>query len=345
MIFSEITLKRFRRFKTIRRAYYSFLLLTVAYLLALVAEVWIGARPLLLNYKNEWYIPLLNFYPSSEFGGKFETEADYRELNLDSTFIGQGGWMLLPLIPHDPYHAYLNLEGSPPHAPSFDHPLGTDSSGRDVLARLVYGFRLCMTFSLLLVFFSGLFGILIGGIQGYFAGKVDIVFQRMIEIWMSLPMLYIVILLGSIYGRNFFLLLLITAAFNWIGLSFYMRGEFFRLRNQTFVKVARAFKFSHSRIFFKHILPNALTPVVTILPFTLISGITALTALDFLGFGLQPPTPSWGELLKQALDNLYAPWLSISTISALFFTLLLATFVGEGVREAFDPKTDSEFAE
>jgi microcin C transport system permease protein len=190
------------------------------------------------------------------------------------------------------------------------------------------------------MFMGAVMGIIIGGIQGYLGGVVDIVTQRLIEIWSSLPFLYVVILVGSIYGSNFVLLLFIMVVFHWIGLSYYMRGEFYRLKNMTYIKAARAVGIGHVSIFFRQILPNALTPVITIMPFSLIGGITSLTALDFLGFGLPPPAPSWGELLSQGLNNLYAPWIAISTVSALFITLLLTTFIGEGVREAFDPKSE-----
>lgn len=183
-------------------------------------------------------------------------------------------------------------------------------------------------------------GILIGGIQGYIGGKLDLMLRNGIEIWSALPFLYVVILLGEIYGRGFFLLLFILAIFGWIGLSFYMRGEFYKLRSMVYVKSARAIGVSEKNIFLKHILPNALTPVITFIPFIIIGGISSLTALDFLGFGLQPPTPSWGELLSQGLKNLYAPWLAIFAILAIFITLLLTTFIGEGVREAFDPKSE-----
>jgi microcin C transport system permease protein len=197
-----------------------------------------------------------------------------------------------------------------------------------------------MVFSLLLMLMGAILGIVIGGIQGYLGGTLDIVVQRLIEIWSSLPFLYVVILVGSVYGRSFILLLLIMAIFQWIGLSYYMRGEFYRIKNMTYVKAAKALGIGPVRIFFRQILPNALTPLITIMPFTVVLGITALTALDFLGFGLPPPAPSWGELLGQGLKSLYAPWIAISTVSALFTTLLLATFTGEGVREAFDPKSE-----
>jgi microcin C transport system permease protein len=200
-----------------------------------------------------------------------------------------------------------------------------------------------MSFSILLSLIGTFLGIVIGGVQGYFGGKTDIIFQRLIEIWAALPFLYVVILLGSIYGQGFWLLAVIMAAFSWIGLSYYMRAEFFKIKNMQFVKAATVLGLGHKRIFFKEILPNALTPVITLFPFSLIGGISGLTSLDFLGFGLQPPTPSWGDLLSQGLANLYAPWIAVFTIAALFITLMLASFIGEGIRDAFDPKSGDRF--
>ncbi len=338
-MFSELTRDRFRRLKRIKRAYYSLWILGVAFAISLFSEFVVNDKPLYLRYQGRSYFPVFFFYSGQTFGGKYKTEADYLALKRNEEFQKQG-FMIFPIIPHGPLHSYLEKEGNPPHPPSGTHWLGTDSVARDVLARLIYGFRICMVFSLLLMLMGAILGIVIGGIQGYLGGTVDIGVQRLIEIWSSLPFLYVVILVGSVYGRSFILLLLIMVIFQWIGLSYYMRGEFLRLKNMTYVKAAKALGIGPTRIFFRQILPNALTPVVTIMPFTLIGGITALTALDFLGFGLPPPAPSWGELLSQGLKNLYAPWIAISTVSALFSTLLLATFIGEGVREAFDPKSE-----
>jgi microcin C transport system permease protein len=208
-----------------------------------------------------------------------------------------------------------------------------------VLARLLYGFRTSMTFALALACLAALIGSAIGGVQGYLGGYFDLGAQRLIEIWSALPFLYVVILIGSIYGQSFLVLLFIFSLFQWIALSYYMRGEFYRLKGQTFAQAARALGAGHVSILFRHILPNALNPVVTIFPFLLIGGISSLTALDFLGFGLPPPTASWGEMLQQGLKYLYAPWLALSSVLALFCTLLLASFVGEGARAAFDPKS------
>ncbi|MBN1848808.1 MAG: ABC transporter permease subunit [Deltaproteobacteria bacterium] len=338
-MFSELTKDRLRRFRKIRRAYYSLWILGIAFFLSLFSEFIANDKPLYLRYQGKSYFPVLFFYSEQTFGGKYKTETDYLALKEDEDFQKQGS-MIFPVIPHSPLHSYLNLADNPPHPPSRAHWLGTDAIARDILTRLIYGFRICMTFSLCLMIMGAILGIIIGGIQGYLGGVVDITAQRLIEIWSSLPFLYVVILVGAVYGRSFLLLLIIMVSFQWIGLSYYMRGEFYRLKNLTYVTAAKALGLGHVRIFFQQILPNALTPVITIMPFSLIGGITALTALDFLGFGLPPPAPSWGELLSQGLDNLYAPWIVISTVAALFITLLLATFIGEGVREAFDPKSE-----
>lgn len=336
---SEITKERWRRFKKIKRAYYSLWILGLAFIISLFSEFIANDKPIFLRYKGNSYFPVIFFYSEQTFGGNYKTEADYLTLKEDGQFI-KDGLMIFPLIPHGPLHSYLEMADNPPHPPSWIHWLGTDSVARDILARLLYGFRICMVFSLCLMVLGAILGIIIGGVQGYLGGKVDIATQRAIEIWSSLPFLYVVILVSSIYGRNFMLLLLVMVIFQWIGLSYYMRGEFLKLKNMTYVKAARALGIGQVSIFFRQILPNALTPVITIMPFSLIGGITSLTALDFLGFGLPPPAPSWGELLSQGLNNLYAPWIAISTITALFTTLLLATFIGEGVREAFDPKSE-----
>lgn len=336
---SDLTKERWSRFKKIKRAYYSFLILGIVFILSLFSEFIANDKPIFLRYKGVNYFPVLKFYPGQTFGGKFKTEADYLSLRENEEF-HENGFMILPVVPHSPLHSYLDIKDNPPHPPSISHWLGTDSVARDIFSRLLYGFRICMLFSLCLMIMDAFLGIVIGGIQGYLGGATDIITQRFIEIWSSLPFLYVVILIGSIYSRSFTLLLIIMALFQWIGLSYYMRGEFLKLKDMAYVKVARATGIRPLSIFFHQILPNALTPVITIMPFSLIGGITSLTALDFLGFGMPPPTPSWGELLSQGLNNLYAPWIAISTVAALFITLLLATFIGEGIREAFDPKAE-----
>lgn len=334
----EITKQRWRHFRSIRRAHLSLLLLLLSFFLALVAPLWVDDRPLIFSWDGGVYTPILSDYTQKDFGGLYETQADYRTLFQDEDFKAKLAWSLFPLLQQNPYHANLHLEGSPPFAPSWDHWLGTDVEGRDLLSRLIYGYRNCMGFSLLLTLTCAIFGVLIGGLQGYMGGRFDFWFQRFIEIWSSLPFLYVVIVLGSFYSRGFVMLIFIMSLFSWIGLSYYLRGEFLKLKNQTFITAGKALGLSPARIFVRHILPNALTPLVTLIPFTIIGGISSLTALDFLGFGLNPPTPSWGELISQGLDNRYAPWIATSTVAALFITLLLTAFVGEGVREAFDPK-------
>ncbi|MDB5049168.1 MAG: putative oligopeptide/dipeptide transporter, permease protein [Fibrobacteres bacterium] len=336
---SNLTRDRFKRFRKTRRSWYSLLILGSAFILSLGSEFIANDEPLLLRYHGRTYFPVVKFYPATEFGGEYGTEPDYLTLRNDPKFKSEGGFMLFPIIANGPLRTNLEEEGNPPHAPSLRHWLGTDNSARDVLARLIYGFRICMAFALLLALADAGMGIVIGGLQGYLGGKVDITVQRFIEIWSALPFLYVVILLGSIYGRTFGILLFIMALFEWVALSYYMRGEFLKLKSMTYVKAAKALGFGPVRIFFHHILPNALTPVITLMPFTVVLGISALTALDFLGFGLMPPTPSWGEILKQGLENIDKPWLAISSTFALFVTLMLATFIGEGVREAFDPKS------
>ena len=353
---TQETLNRLKRFRKNKRAFWSLIVLVVAYLLSLTSPWTVNDEPLLMRYQGKTYFPAFVRYSDRDFGGEYQTEADYsklfesvRECEEDAAdgFTRAGGcpevWTVMPPIAHDPLKADLSEEGTPPFAPSARHWLGTDSNGRDVLARLIHGFRICISFSLLLTVLGTFLGIVIGGIQGYLGKFWDTGMQRFIEIWSSLPMLYVVILIGSIYGRSFWLLILIMAAFNWISLSYYMRAEFLKLRGMTYVQSAKVLGMSHRHIFFKEILPNAMTPVVTLFPFTLIGGIGSLTSLDFLGFGLQPPTPSWGELMSQGLNNLYAPWISVSTVAALFVTLLLTTFVGEGVRDAMDPKSGDRY--
>lgn len=338
-MFSELTRQQFRRFRSIKRAWISFWILVVAYALSLFSEHLANDRPLLLGCEGRLYFPTLKFYSGETFGGLHRTEADYLALEDDAAFREKGGWMIFPPIKSDPLRGYLDRPGNPPHPPSARHWLGTDDSARDVLARLLYGFRTSMSFAIALACVGAVVGSIIGGVQGYVGGIFDLIAQRLIEIWSALPFLYVVILIGSIYGQTFMVLLLVFSLFQWIVLSYYMRGEFYRLRKQTFTQAAEALGAGHVRLLFRHILPNALIPVVTVFPFMLISGISSLTALDFLGFGLPPPTPSWGEMLQQGLNYLYAPWLAISSVLALFFTLLLASFVGEGARAAFDPKS------
>lgn len=335
---SPLTRQRLRKFRSIKRAWWSLWILAAAYVLSLLAGQLANDRPFVLGYEGRVFFPSVKFYPATTFGGAYATEADYVALREDPEFRARGGWMLLPPVPHSPFRPYLTLDGAPPHPPSAGHWLGTDNSARDILSRLIHGFRNCMTFALALAVTSTVLGIIIGAVQGYLGGWVDLTIQRLIEIWSALPFLYVVILFGSIYGQSFTMLLVVMTLFEWIALSFYMRGEFLKLRQQPFVIAARGLGAGGLRIVFRQMLPNAMTPVITLLPFMIVAGISALTALDFLGFGLPPPAASWGEMIQQGLQNLQAPWVAGSAVAALFLTLLLATFVGEGVRDAFDPK-------
>ena len=342
--------KRIRKFRSLKRGYYSFLILTTAYILSFFLPVLINNQPLLVRYEGQFYVPLLRYYPASEFGQEAFGEPDYRE--LAETFREQdgGNWVILSLYPYSPTESLLDLPGFPPHPPSWEHFFGTDDRGRDIFARLTYGFNVSMTFALLVLALSYVIGITVGATLGYFGGKVDILGQRLIEVWSSLPFLYTIIIVSSIVvpiylpGRNlllqpsFWLLITILMVFGWMGITYYVRGEFYREKAKDYVGAAIAMGASDRTIMFKHILPNSLTPVVSFAPFVVVANIGALVALDFLGFGLPAPTPSWGELIGQGMENLTKWWLVFFPLMAMFATLLLIVFIGEAVREAFDPK-------
>ena len=342
--------KRWRKFRAMKRGYYSFLVVLGAYLLSFILPLLINNKPLVLRYEGAYYFPLLTYTDASEFGEGAFGEPDYRDLKERFAAEGDGNWMVMPLYPYSANESLLELDGVPPHAPSRDHPFGTDNRGRDVFARLAYGFNISMSFALLVVVFSYTAGIAVGAAIGYFGGKLDILGQRAIEIWSSLPFLYTIIIVSSILvpiyipGRNqllqpsFWLLIIILSTFGWMGITYYIRGEFYREKAKDYVGAAITMGASESAIMFKHILPNALTPVVSFAPFAIVGNISALVALDFLGFGLPAPTPSWGELIGQGMEYLTKWWLVFLPLGAVFLTLLLIVFVGEAIREAFDPK-------
>ncbi len=342
--------KRIRKFKTLKRGYYSFLILTIAYAISFILPVLINSKALVVRYNGEYYFPITTYYPASEFGMNAIGEPDYRQLKLQLSERNTGDWALMPLHPYSSTESLLDLPGTPPHAPSGEHPLGTDDRGRDVLARLAYGFNVSLTFAILVLIFSEGVGVIVGALLGYFGGKLDILGQRFIEIWSSLPFLYTIIIISSIVvpiyipGRNlllqpsFWLLIIILAVFEWVGITYYIRGEFYREKAKDYVGAAIAMGQSDTKIMFKHILPNSLTPLISFAPFTIVANISALVALDFLGFGLPAPTPSWGELIGQGVENLTKWWLVFFPLVAFFLTLLLIVFIGEAVREAFDPK-------
>lgn len=342
--------KRVRKFKTLKRGYYSFLVLLVTYAVSFILPVLINNEALVIRYQGKFYFPMMTYYPASQFGMNAIGEPNYRELKKQLAERNAGDWVLMPPHPYSVTESLLDLPGSPPHAPSHEHPLGTDDRGRDVLARLAYGFNVSLTFALLTLIFSEGFGVIVGALLGYFGGKLDILGQRFIEIWSSLPFLYTIIIISSIVipiyipGLNlvlqssFWLLIFILAVFEWVGITYYVRGEFYREKAKDYVAAAIAMGQSDIKIMFKHIMPNSLTPVISFAPFTIVANIGLLVALDFLGFGLPAPTPSWGELIEQGMENLTKWWLVFFPLSALFVTLLLIVFIGEAVREAFDPK-------
>jgi microcin C transport system permease protein len=278
--------------------------------------------------------------PGTTFGLDYQYETDYRELKQTFEQAGQGDFVILPPVPYNAYENDLRLNEYPPFPPSFDdrHFLGTDNVGRDILARLVYGFRTAILFSFFLLLINYTIGIFIGCAMGYFGGKFDLFFQRVIEIWSNIPFLYVIIIVSSILVPSFMILLLIMAFFGWISITWVMRTMTYREKEKEYILAVRSLGASHFRIIFRHIIPNTISVIVTYAPFAISSGIVALTSLDYLGFGLPAPTPSWGELLSQGWQNMEAWWISASVVGALVVTLMTVTFTGEGIREAFDPK-------
>lgn len=346
----SILRKRLRKFRRLKRGYYAFLLITGAYLLSFFLPFLANGKALVVKYNGEYFFPVASYYPASQFGLTAIGEPDYRE--LDERFEGEDGdnWVLMPLIPFGPNEALLDESGTPPNPPSRRHLFGTDDRGRDVLVRLAYGFNISMTFAILVTIVGEGIGIAVGALLGYFGGKLDILGQRGIEIWSSLPFLYTIIIISSVVvpvylpghsqlmQPSFWLLVAILAAFNWMGITYYVRGEFYREKVKDYVGAAMTAGVSDATIIFSHILPNALTPVVSFAPFVVVANIGSLVALDFLGFGLPAPTPSWGELIGQGMNNLTKWWLVFYPNGVLFLTLLLVVFIGEAVREAFDPR-------
>ena len=279
------------------------------------------------------------------FGLDYNYETNYRDLAKRFKAEGNGNWILMPLIPYNPYENDLKENEFPPYPPSIQdqHYLGTDTTGRDILARLVYGFRIAIFFSLLLLVVNYTIGVSIGSAMGFWGGKFDLFFQRIIEIWSNVPFLYVIIIISSIVVPNFMMLILIMAIFGWIGITWTMRTVTYKERAREYAMAAKALGASNLRIIFKHIIPNTISIIVTFAPFSISSGIVALTSLDYLGFGLPPPTPSWGELLQQAWSNLDAWWIGGAVVFAMIITLMTVTFVGEAVREAFDPKLHTTY--
>jgi microcin C transport system permease protein len=338
---NPLTLKKIRRFRSIRRGYYSFLIIFVLILSSMGAEILVNKRALMVYYEGHLLFPTYgDIIPGTVFGEEYDYETDYRELKKRFRREGTGNWVLMPPVPYDPYENDLKEDAYPPFPPSFQdsHYLGTDAVGRDIVARLIYGFRIAIFFSLLLLVVNYTLGVSIGCAMGYWGGKFDLFFQRIIEIWSNIPFLYVVIIISSIVVPNFFILIMIMAVFGWMGMTWTMRTITYKEKAREYVLAAQVLGAGNFRIIFRHIIPNTISIIVTFAPFAVSGGIVALTSLDYLGFGLPPPTPSWGELLQQGWTNLDAWWISGSVVIALTVTLMTVTFVGEAVREAFDPK-------
>jgi len=338
--------KRLKKFKSFKRGYYSALLLFGAFLLSFLNPILVNNKALAVSYQGEMYFPALttDVYQAKDLGQRMIGEADYRQLADQYEEKNEGDWVVMPLYPYSPIESLLTdpkLPGPPPHSPTAEHWMGTDDRGRDVFARLVYGFRISLAFGLGVVTFGYVIGMTVGACLGYFGGRLDIIGQRFVEMWSGMPFLYTVIIISSLIKPDFLLLIAILAAWRWMGISYYMRGEFYREKAKDYVSAAIAQGDSHSSIIFRHILPNSLTPIISFAPFALVGAIGSLVSLDFLGFGLQPPTPSWGELVKQGLANIQKWHLVFFPLGALFSTLLMVVFIGEAVREAFDPKVFS----
>jgi microcin C transport system permease protein len=333
----EIGKRRIRTFKANRRGYWSLWIFSALFLATLFAEVLANDEPLLVRYGGAFYFPVFQAYPETMFGGFLETEADYSDPEVQE-LIEEKGWIVWPLIPFSFDTICYDLPTPAPSPPTTQNWLGTDDQARDVVARLVYGFRISVLFGLTLTLISSVIGIAAGAIQGYFGGRIDLFFQRFIEIWSSLPTLYLLIILASIVQPSFWWLLGLLLLFSWTELVRVVRAEFLRTRNFDYVRAARALGAGDLSIMFHHILPNAMVATLTFLPFILSGAITSLTALDFLGFGLPPGSPSLGEMLNQGKNNLSAPWLGLSGFFVLSVMLSLLIFVGEAVRDAFDPR-------
>lgn len=340
-----LTIKKINRFKGIKRGYWSLIILTFLFVLALLAELLVNSRALVVKYEGEWYFPTYaDVMPGTTFGLDYQSETNYRL--LQQQFNAQDGddFVIMPIVPWNPYEQ--DFDGDfPPAAPNIDaeHYLGTDTSGRDILARLLYGFRIAMGFAVLTMVLSYAIGVTVGCIMGFWGGKFDLIFQRFIEIWSMVPFLYVIMILVSIMQPSFMLFTFINVLFGWMGMTWYMRTMTYKEKAREYTMAAKALGASNWRILFHHILPNTMVMIVTLAPFTIVANISALTALDYLGLGLMPPTPSWGELLQQGKSNLDAPWIVTSVVTAIVSVLIMVTFIGEAIREAFDPKRYTKY--
>ena len=337
MNLSPLNKRRLQNFRSNKRGWYSFWIFSFLFIISIFANFIANDKPILVQYKNEFYYPIIQKYSETTFGGDFETEADYLDPYVKN-LINEEGWLIWPIIPFSYDTIIRDLEKPAPAPPSFKNWLGTDDQARDFLARLIYGFRISILFGFTLTFFSMIIGVTAGAIQGYFGGKTDLFFQRFMEIWSAIPMLYVLIILASIVQPNFWWLLGILLLFSWMGYVGVVRAEFLRARNFDYVRAAKALGVSNFTIMMRHLLPNATVATITFLPFSLSASVTALSGLDFLGFGLPPGSASLGEMVNQGRNNLQAPWLGLTSFFTLGLMLGLLVFVGEAIRDALDPR-------
>ena len=337
MTLSPLNNRRLKNFKSNKRGLYSFWIFTFLFFISIFADIISNDKPIIVKFEEKFFFPIIYYYPETAYGGDFETEADYKDpyvINL----IENNGWLIMPIIPYRYNTIIRDLETPAPSPPSLKNWLGTDDQARDVLSRLIYGFRISILFGFVLTFFSMLIGVTAGAIQGYFGGKIDLIFQRFMEIWSAIPTLYILIILASIVQPNFWWLLIILLLFSWMGYVGVVRAEFLRARNLDYVRAAKALGVSNIIIIWRHLIPNATIATVTFLPFSLSASVTALSGLDFLGFGLPPGSASLGEMVNQGRNNLQAPWLGLTSFFTLGIMLGLLVFVGEAIRDALDPR-------
>jgi microcin C transport system permease protein len=344
------TRKQWRRFRSIKRGYYSLLTIIALLIASVFAELLVNNRALVVHYGGEYYFPTYaGFLAGTTFGLDYQYETNYRELasvlaerraSPNATDDDRDNWVLLPPVPYSAYETDFQTDAFPPYPPSIasQHYLGTDVTDRDILARLIYGFRLAMAFAAILLLCNYLIGIALGCTMGFWGGVFDLLFQRLIEIWSNVPFLYVIMIIASVIVPNFWTLVIAMVIFGWMGMTWYMRTSTYKEKAREYVSAARALGASNTRIVFVHILPNTISIIVTFIPFSVATGVTALTALDYLGFGLPPPTPSWGELLSQGTANLQSPWIVTSVVAAMTIVLLMVAYIGEAIREAFDPK-------
>ena len=334
---SPLTERRLSNFCANKRGYWSLWIFIVLFIFTLFAEFISNDKPLLISFEENFYYPIFQSYPETVFGGDFETETNYTDPYVIE-LIEEKGWIIWPLIPYSYDTAVINLQSPAPSPPTTQNWLGTDDQARDVTARLIYGFRISVLFGFTLTILSSIIGVISGAVQGYFGGWIDLLFQRFIEIWSSLPTLFLLIILASVVEPTFWLLLGLMLLFSWMSLVGVVRAEFLRARNFDYVRAARALGMPNWQIMFYHVLPNAMVATLTFLPFITAGSITVLTSLDFLGFGLPPGSPSLGEMLKQGKENIQARWLGFTAFLSIAIMLSLMIFIGEAIRDAYDPR-------